>query len=131
MGRVSNWNPQKYDQEFASASMDRLRKAAEVIAEKARAKCPVGTVSRPIYKRGPYAGQPWTARDAGALKKTIRVVERIGDEGKPLAEGRNIRVYCGNYITYYAKIVEYGGRAFLRPALNESKDEIRNILENG
>ena len=128
--RVANWNPQKFDGEFINASMDRLRKAANVIADKARARCPVGTISRPIYKTGPYAGQSWTARDAGALKKSIRVVEKKG-QGAAILEDRNIRVYAGNYNVYYAKIVEYAGKKFLRPALNESKDEIRNILENG
>lgn len=56
--RISNWNPQAFDGEFMNASMDRLRDAAEVIASKARSKCPVGTISRPIYKTGKYAGQP-------------------------------------------------------------------------
>ncbi len=128
--RVSNWNPQAYDSEFMNASMDRLRAAAEIVASKARAKCPVGTLNRPIYKRGKYAGKPWTARDAGALKKTIRVVEKKG-EGTGFAQLRNIRVYAGNYLVYYAQVVEYNGRAFMRPALNSSKAEIKNILENG
>ncbi len=110
--------------------MDRLRAAAGVVAASARARCPVGTVSRPVYKRGPYAGQPWTARDAGALKKTIRVVEKHDVSGAAILESRNVRVYAGNYIVYYAKIVEYT-RAYLRPALNASKGAIRSIIENG
>jgi hypothetical protein len=129
--RVSNWNPEKFDQEFANASMVRLRKAAEVIAGKARSKCPVGTISRPVAQKGKYAGKSWTARKPGALKKTIRVVEKHDQHGKPIAAGRDIRVYAGNYDVYYAKIVEYKNKAFLRPALNASKGEIRNILENG
>jgi hypothetical protein len=128
--RVANWHPEKYDGELINASMERLRKAAEVIANAARAKCPVGTVSRPIYKKGPYAGQPWTARDAGALKKTIRVVEKK-EQGTSMAKIRSVRIYAGNYITFYAAIVEYAGKAFLRPALNASKSEVKNILENG
>ena len=128
--RVSNWNPQKYDAEFINASMDRLRKAAEVVAAKARSNCPVGTISRPIYKTGPYAGCTWTARDAGALKKTIRVVEKH-ELGTEMSRIRNVRVYAGNFNVYYAKIVEYAGKKFLRPALNESKAEIKSILENG
>lgn len=130
MARVSNWKPEQFDSEFANAAMDRLRKAAHVIADKASANCPVGTISRPMYKTGPYAGKPWTARDAGALKKTIRVVEKK-EQGAAILENRNVRVYAGNYIVYYAKIVEYAVKAFLRPALNASKGEIRNILENG
>jgi HK97 gp10 family phage protein len=128
--RVSNWNPQKYDQEFMSASMERLKKAAEVVAEKARQKCPVGTISRPIYGEGQYAGKPYTAREPGALKKTIRVVELKG------SKARNIRVYAGNYDIFYARFVEYGtaktaARPYLRPALTGSRTEIRAILENG
>jgi hypothetical protein len=129
--RVSNWRPDILDAEIASASMDRLRKAAEVIASSARSKCPVGTVSRPIYKSGPYANQPWTARDAGALKRTIRVVEKHDQEGATLAQGRNVRVYAGNYLVYYAKIVEYAGKKFLRPALDSSKDAVVSILKGG
>jgi len=126
--RVSNWNPQAYNGELMNASMDRLRKAAEVVATAARSKCPVGTISRPIYKRGPYAGQPWTARDAGALKKTIRVVEKR-EAGTEIMKSRNVRVYAGNYLRYYARIVEYNGRSFMQPALNASKSEIKQILE--
>ena len=131
--RVSNWKPQAFDGEFMTASMGRLRKAAGLIASKARQRCPVGTISRPIYKTGMYAGKSWTARDAGSLKKTIRVVEKREKYGAGIAfsKARNIRVYAGNYNVYYAKIVEYMGKAFLRPALNSSKGEIRSILENG
>jgi len=128
--RVSNWNPQKYDGEIINASMKRLKKAANVVADAARAGCPVGTISRPIYKTGPYAGQRWTARDAGALKKSIRVVERKGS-GTLIFQIRNIRIYAGHFLAYYASIVEYGGKHFLRPALNKSRARIRNILENG
>lgn len=133
MARVSNWNPQKYDGELIGASMVRLRKAAEVVEDNARNRCPVGSVSRPIYKTGPYAGQPWTARDAGALKKTIRVVEKKEDTAitSVLGETRNVRIYAGNKKVHYAKIVEYAGKKFLRPALNASKQRIRQILENG
>ena len=127
--RISNWNPQQYDGQFINASMGRLKKAANVVADKARARCPVGTISRPIYKSGPYAGQPWTARDAGQLKRSIRVTEKRGQSGIPMR--RNIRIYAGNRLAYYAAIVEYSGKRFLRTALNSSKAEIKQILENG
>jgi len=127
--RVSNWNPQKFDGEFLNASMDRLREAAGIIASKARSKCPVGTISRPIYKTGKYAGKPWTARDAGSLKKTIRIVEKEKQKySVELSSGRNIRVYAGNYLVYYAQVVEYNGKQFLTPAVNSSKNEIKQIL---
>lgn len=131
--RVENWNAQRFDGEFLSASMDRVRKAAQVIADAARRNCPVGTVSRPMYKRGPYAGQNWTARDAGMLKRSVRVVEKNdwgAQTGLVVAQIRNIRVYAGHYLAWYSAIVEHA-TPFLRPALNASKNEVRSILENG
>jgi hypothetical protein len=93
-------------------------------------------VSRPAYKKGPYKDSPWTARVAGAMLKTVRVVEKKDQSGALIASFRNIRVYVGNDLVYYAKMFEYAvsrkrGQAFLRPALNQSKNEIRSILENG
>ena len=129
--RVSNWRPSQYDGEFISASMERLKAAAEVVAESARQRCPVGKISRPVYKSGKYAGRVWTARTPGALKKTIRVVEKYQQFSAEVAQFRNVRVYAGNYITFYAKIVEYAGKAFMRPALNSNRAKIRNILEHG
>lgn len=117
MARVSNWNIQKYDGEFIEASMDRLRKAAEVIADEARRRVNVNT---------------------GVLKDTIRVVEkyeRYGTEIAALGKDRNIRVYAGNKEINYAWAQEYalshGGNGFLRKSLNASKGRIREILENG
>jgi hypothetical protein len=126
--RVENWNPNQFDEQFENVAIDRLIEAAEVVASNARGKCPVGTVSRPIYKRGPYAGQVWTARDAGQLKKSIRVTQKKTKAGKPLARKRNVRVYAGHFKAYYAKIVEFGGKAFMRPALNESITAIKSII---
>lgn len=126
--RVANWNPNAMDETFEDVAIDRLIEAAKVVAEKAKANCPVGTKSRPIYQRGPYAGKPWTARDAGALKKTIRVVLKKGKSGKPLARKRNVRVYAGNYLVYYARIVEHMGKPFLRTGLYGSLGEVKNII---
>jgi hypothetical protein len=124
MGRIGFWNPKIADKEIMPNAMKRLKKSAEVVATKARAKCPVGTTSRPMYRTGRYAGQYWTARDAGALKKTIRVVE------KRESNARNIRVYAGTKKVFYAQIVEYY-QPFLRKALNASKSQIKGILANG
>jgi hypothetical protein len=126
--RVEGFNPNKFDETFENVAIERLVEAANVVAESARQKCPVGTISRPIYKTGPYAWQNWTARDAGRLKKSIRVVQRKSKSGKPLTKKKNVRVYGGNYLAYYAKIVEFNQRAFLRPALNGSISEIRSII---
>jgi HK97 gp10 family phage protein len=120
--RVSNWNPKRFDGEIIAAGMDRLEQAAEVIAEEARRRVPVGT-SRP----GKKGGKAWTAREAGALKRSIRVVRLRNDER------RNIRVYAGNREVYYARFVEYGtvkmkAKPYLRPALNASKSRIQGLL---
>lgn len=135
--RVENWNWKKADDMVAGKSVARLRKAAEVIANNTRKECPVGTESRPIYKKGPYAGQPWTARDAGALKKSVRVVERKNEKnGHELVQFASlgpygiIRVYAGHYLAYYAAIVEHA-TPFMRPAVNVSKGQVKSILENG
>jgi len=127
VGKVAFWNPKVADKEITHNAMGRLRKGAEVVAQKARAKCPRGTISRPMYRTGRYAGQYWTARDAGALVKTIRVVEKHGEEA---SRRRNIRVYAGTKKVFYAQLVEYY-TPFMRPALNASKSSIKSILLNG
>ena len=121
--RVANWHPEIYDQEIIGASMQRLKKAAEVVADKARSKVPVGNISRPIYKAGKYAGASWTKRVPGSLKKTIRVVEKPGVN--------NIWIMAGNRDIFYAKVVEAVVRKYLKPALNQSKSRIIEILRNG
>lgn len=126
--RIENWNPNAFDETFENVAMDRLLEAAEVVANSARQKCPVGTISRPIYKTGRYAGQTWTSRDAGRLKKSIRVVQLKSKTGKPLSKKRNVRIYAGHYLAYYAKIVEYNGKPFLREALNSSISTVKQII---
>jgi hypothetical protein len=125
--RVENWNPNVMDETFEDVAIERLLEAAQVVAAAARRTCPVGTISRPIYKTGPYAGQPWTARDAGQLKKSIRVTQKTSKTGKPLFRKRNVRVYAGHYLAWYGSIVEHT-KPFLRPALNGSISEIRSIV---
>ena len=126
--RVELWNPNVMDQTFENVAIERLVEAAEVVVTTARQKCPVGSITRPMYRKGPYAGQPWTARDAGALKKTIRVVRRKTESGKAFSKKRNVRVYAGNFLVYYASIVEFGGKQFLRPAFNQSVSQIKTIV---
>lgn len=115
------------DETFEHVAIERLVEAAEVVAAAARRGCPVGTVSRPMYRRGAYAGQPWTARDAGQLRKSIRVVTRKTKSGKALTKKRNVRIYAGHYLAYYARIVEHS-RPFMRSALNGSIPAIRSIV---
>ena len=134
MGRIVFWDAKPLNKEVMKNGMKRLKKAAEVVANKARSKCPVGTISRPMYKRGRYAGRFWTARDAGALKKSIRVVEKHGTEAGGYIEIKagqlEIRIYAGTAKTYYAQIVEFY-TPFMRPALNASISEIKSIMSNG
>ena len=125
--RVSNWNPNVADESFENIAIERLVKAAEILADNARRKCPVGTVSRPMYKTGPYAGQAWTARDAGQLKRSIRVVRKHSKSGKPLQRKRSIRTYAGHYKAFYASIVEHS-KPFMRPALTQSLAAMRSAI---
>ena len=125
--RLENFNPNRFDREFENVSINRLIEAADIITEAARRKCPVGTITRPMYKSGPYAGQPWTARDGGELKKSIRVTRKRTKSGKALSRKRNVRIYGGNKKAYYASIVEHS-KPFLRPAFAESMSEVKRII---
>lgn len=125
--RIENWNPNNRDETFENVAIERLVEAAEAVANATRRRCPVGTVSRPMYRRGRYAGQKWTARDAGQLKRSIRVVRQKTKSGKAFSRKRNVRVYVGNYLAYYASIVEHY-TPFLRPAFNGSISEIKEII---
>lgn len=110
--RVVDWSPDKITAEVEKKAMDRLQKAGEMVADKARQKVPV---------------------DTGKLKETIRVT-RLKDDPK-----LDIRVYAGNREkggAFYAHMVEFGtvkmpAKPFLRPALNQSKASIMEIMENG
>jgi hypothetical protein len=59
------------------------------------------------------------------------VKKRGQTKGIVVAKFRNVWVMAGNYNIYYARIVEYHGKAFLRNALTNSIGEIKNILQNG
>ena len=103
-------------------AMERLKAAGEVVKKKAESLCPVGTTSRPMYSTGRYAGQYWTARDAGALKKSIRVVTKYG------STAHNVWIIAGNKKAYYAQIVEFY-TPFMRAALNRSKTKIKTVIK--
>ena len=129
--RVENWAPDKYDGEFNEEAMRRLTECAEIVAEGARVKCPVGTISRPQAKGRPR----WTERKPGTLRRSIRVVRKKTKTGKVWKRRRNnIRIYAGSWLAFYAPFVEFGAphvkkkQAFLRPALYSSIPEIKSIL---
>lgn len=110
--KIKNWAPAQITAEVEKTAMDRLEKAGEIVADRARSLVPVRS---------------------GKLKATIRVVRLRGDAKQ------NIRVYAGNREkggAFYAHMVEYGtvkmaAKPFLRPALNASKGGIMNKMENG
>jgi hypothetical protein len=120
--RVKNWHPEAYDQEIIGASMERLKAAGDLVAAHARRSVHIGTIRRPVYRKGQYAGAPWTKRDPGSLMKSIRVTQKPG--------ANNVWVMAGNKITYYAMVHEHQYK-FLKPALQRSIPAIRRILQYG
>jgi len=124
--KAVSWNPNKYDQTFEDIAIGRLVEAAEIVRDKAKSRCPVGTISRPMYKTGPYAGQPWTSRDAGRLKASIRITRKRTKTGR-LSRKKNVRVYAGHTTAFYANIVEHY-TPFLNPAFVSSYSEIKSIV---
>lgn len=113
---------QKYDGEFKAAGMARIKKAGEAIRDAAKAKCVVGTITRPAV------GKYWTERTPGAMRNTIRVTEREGVD--------NVLVIAGNAKTWWATQMEYGrgawkggAKPFMRQAIHESYTKIRSIVE--
>lgn len=133
--RVEYFNPNVADQAFEDVAIEKLVKAANIVRAAARRRCPVGTVTRPMYRSGPYAGAPWTSRDAGRLRKSIRVTRKKTKSGKAFSKKNNVRVYAGSYPpgirdqddAYYVLIVEFS-KAFLRPALAESIPMIQTMI---
>ena len=126
-----NFNFEQYDGQIAKSSMERIRKAANVIADAARANCTVGTITRPLKPGQPY----WMEREPGAMRKTIRTVEKSGAKG---LLGRDVRVYAGNKKTWWAIQMEYGhggwkggAKPFIRPAMRGAPAAIKVAMEGG
>ena len=122
---------EQYDEIIAKSCMDRIRKAAHVIKDAAKARCVVGTVNRPLKPGQKF----WMEREVGAMRKTIRTVEKTGEKG---LVGREVRVYAGNKKTWWATQMEFGRggwkggrRSFMRPAIKATNSEVKHILENG
>ena len=132
--RVEHWNPNVADETFENVAIERLVAAAEILAgvTKQKLKAHIGTgkttgINRPIYKTGPYAGKEWTKRNFGELLKSVRVVRKKTKSGKAFSRKRNVRVYCGHYLAYYARIFEYS-KPFMRPALTQSIAAMRAAI---
>jgi hypothetical protein len=148
---------QKYDGEFKKAGMERVERAAAAIRDEARALITIGKITRVPGRRkyrnkaGHLVESPtppiWMERTPGGMKKTIRVVKKkqfdnvmqmdVGS-GTFWIEGKDVRVYAGNYKTWYATQMEYGRgkwrggpRSFMRPALKRAEALVRMIIEGG
>ena len=122
------------DNVVMTEAMRRLELAGELLAAKIRSnlqsqiKNP--SYSRPPYKTGPYAGKWWTARDAGELLRSVRVVT------KKDSIHRNVWIIVGNSKAYYSAAYEYAtdpkrGKKFYRSALASSRSKMKSVIENG
>jgi hypothetical protein len=133
--RVEYWNPEAGYKEFSHISHERLMKAAKVIKRtiQRRLISQIGKgkttgINRPVYLTGKYAGKPWTAREAGTMLKSVRIVEReesFGTSNLDIAD--NVRIYTGHYMAFYANIFE-AYRPFMRPAMEESLPKVKQIM---
>jgi len=131
MARWMNLKLEAYDGQFVKAGMDRIERAAAHIQLQMQTECIKSYENRrPVYKTGKDAGKIYTARDFDIMAKTIRVVRKDNK--------LNIRIYAGNYKTWWALQMEYGrgkwkggARPFVRKAVAKSVSKIQPILESG
>jgi hypothetical protein len=136
MARMINWNTDAFHAQCARISMNRLEAIAEIIRDDAKkilkSKLVGNWTEHGPYKTGKSVGAIWTERTKAAMVDTIRVV-RKKDEAS-----RNIRIYMGNFKTWWAVQMEFGhgswrggARAALRPAMRNSLNAAKSVLENG
>lgn len=131
--RVANWSPQVFDELVEVAYKDLLT-ASYVVKDETvrRLRGIIGTkkttgISRPVYKKGAEAGKKYTAREFGQLLKSVRVVEKKEQYGTVMMHYKNIWIMCGNYLAFYAAIIEFSS-PFMRPALESKLSEIKQIM---
>ena len=135
MARVRRWNWNEANRMVNKGTRKRLQSAAKLIKTEVRTKLKgrIGKnvartgISRPIYKTGPHRGQPWTQRNFGELLNSTRIVEKIGSWGFEIKKERNIRVYAGHYLAYYAQIFEFT-RPFMRPAWRAVLPKLKKVF---
>lgn len=138
--RVTFWNPKLADVDVIPSAMLRLELAGNILADRTRQNLRalirrpgmVGryALNRPVYRRGKYAGRSWTARQAGDLLASVRVVKHYS------SNIRNIWVMVGNKKVYYGLPFEYAtrpayGRPFFRPAIESSRALMKSVIEGG
>ena len=132
MAKEIHFNFEQYDEVITKSCMSRIEKAAEVIRDDAK-RILEGKLKGKWKEHGPYKkGASWTAREKGAMVKTIRVVRSRNPQVK------NVWVMAGNYNVWWALQMEYGrggwkgGRkSFMRPAMKGAESRVIAILEGG
>jgi hypothetical protein len=125
--RVASWDPSVFD-DYIKIVYEGLLDASYIIKDdavrKLRSQIGLGKttgISRPVYKRGKYAGKFWTARQFGNLIKSIRVSEKYGEQ-------KNVRVYAGSKMAFYGPIFEYD-KPYLRPAFYKTVNKLASICQ--
>jgi streptomycin 6-kinase len=140
--RVEFWNPHIADEALKEVAMARALDAAYLLKDRVvqRLRSEIGAtgakpINRGVYKRiypkgkYHYTGIWWTARRAGQLLESCRVVRRMKKDvsGNNIFEKDNIWVMVGNKAAYYAEIFEFK-RPFFRPTVDASIQEIRSAM---
>jgi hypothetical protein len=130
MAKMLNWNVQRTISEISKAGMPVLKECADIFRDEAKANL------RPILVLNwkphgpPPGGDIWKGReDYAEMLNTIRVVEKRD------SKARNIRIYAGNYKTWWAVQMEWGRggwkggpRPFFRKSIQTSAPKIRALL---
>ncbi len=132
--RVEYWDTEGAYRDFSNVSKERVLKAAHVIkravARHLRSQIGKGKttgINRPVYLTGKYAGENWTAREAGRMLKSIRVVQDKEHFGREVFGIGTTRIYAGDYLAFYADIFEFY-RPFMRPAVEEVLGQVKEIM---
>jgi hypothetical protein len=125
------WDDKRFQVSVERATRRSLSDAGRIWKAYAKAMCPVGDEIRGPYERGPHAGQPWTARFPGTLKKSIRY--RITG-GPRRRKPYGLQIIAGDYMAYYAAWVHWGtskhpGQPFLLWARDAAKSAITAAFE--
>ena len=132
--RIADWNPNRMDSTFENIAVERLVKAAKIIRAAAKRKlaAQIGKgrttgISRPVYRSGKDAGKAWTAREFGQSMKSVRVVRKKTPTGRAFSKKRNVRVYSGHFLAFYADIFEFY-QPFMRPAFAETINMVEKTI---
>ncbi|MDL2315649.1 hypothetical protein LJC59_01005 [Desulfovibrio sp. OttesenSCG-928-A18] len=111
---------------FRDAVMAELSPVMDKMVSSAKQKVHVGSGPRdprPVYEDGKYAGESWTSRDPGRLKKTIRrAVHRRKDKTAVIGFFE-----AGSEDAYYALMHEYKNPYF-ESSFNENRATAMNAV---